>query len=413
MELDREWFERDLLERFEHYVRVHTTSDRHGETTPTTAGQLELARMLKPELERLGAAEIYFDERCYLIARFDATAGAEASEATGLLAHLDTSPDSSGKAVEPQLHHAYDGAPLELKNGVVLDPAEYPALADYVSETVITSDGTTLLGADDKAGVAEIMTALRYLAEHPEIPHGPIDVVFSPDEEIGHGMDHMPLEELRAKVCYTIDGGEEGSVESECFNAVLATITCSGKVIHPGSARGKLENAVTMAGEVISRIPRSESPEATDGRFGFYCPLEVTGSMAEARIDILIRDFEAEEVERRVAALRAIAAAVASAFPGGEVTVHAEQQYRNMRDAIDARPEIRESALAAIRDTGMEPRDRSIRGGTDGARLTEKGIPTPNIFTGAQNMHGVHEWVALPAMVRAAKTIINLLLRRL
>lgn len=413
MEVDRQWFEEDLLHRFQRYVRVHTTSNRHENRTPTTGGQLELAGMLKEELESLGADDIYFDEQCYLIARFPGRGIGEQSEATGLLAHLDTSPDSSGEGVDPQVHRSYDGTPIRLRDGVVLDPREYPALGEYVSETIITSDGTTLLGADDKAGVAEIMTALRYLAEHDEIPHGPIDVVFSPDEEIGRGMDKMPLPELRAPVCFTIDGGEEGTVEAECFNAVLATVECTGRVIHPGSARGKLVNANTMAAEVLSRLPRSESPEATDGRYGFFCPIEVTGSMARARVDIIVRDFEREEVDRRISALQSIATAVAAAFPGGEISVHTQEQYKNMRDAIERRSDIKESMLSAIRDTGMEPIEHSIRGGTDGARLTEMGIPTPNIFTGAQNMHGVHEWIALPAMVRASKGIINLLLRRI
>jgi tripeptide aminopeptidase len=423
MERDRPWFEEDLLERFGRYVRIHTTSDRHSTSVPSTAGQFDLARTLEQELRELGAAELSFNEQCYLIARFPGRDGAAGEEgaagigrdaaATGLLAHLDTSPDSSGEGVEPQVHRSYDGTPIGLPTGDSLDPEEYPALLDYRNETIITSDGSTLLGADDKAGVAEIMTALRYLAEHREVPHGPIDVVFSPDEEIGRGMDNLPLRELRADACYTIDGGEEGTVEAECFNAVHATVTCTGKVIHPGSARGKLANAVTMAGEVLSRLPRTESPEATDGRYGFYAPIEVSGSMAEARVELIIRDFEQEEVDRRISALRSIAAAVAAAFPAGEVSVHTAVQYRNMREKLADRPEVTEPMFGAIRDTGMEPVEHSIRGGTDGARLTEMGIPTPNIFSGAQNMHGVHEWVALPAMVRASKAIINLLLRRL
>jgi tripeptide aminopeptidase len=325
------------------------------------------------------------------------------------MSHVDTSPDSSGEHVQPQLHRSYDGGTLLLGGEVVLDPAEYPALRDYTGETVITSDGSTLLGADDKAGIAEIMTAVAYLHEHPEFPHGPIEIIFTPDEEIGRGMDHFPIDKLRSRYCYTIDGGDEGTVEAECFTAYLARVEFTGRVIHPGRARGKLVNATTMAGTFLSMLPRAETPEATDGRYGFYCPLEVGGDMGSAWVELIVRDFEMAEVERRIEALRSLARAVEASFPGGRVTVEAHEQYRNMRDILADHPNTVERATAAIRETGMEPKLEIIRGGTDGSRLTQMGIPTPNIFTGAQNMHGRHEWVALPAMVRSAKTILNLI----
>lgn len=409
MDIDRAWFEEELLTRFTRYVRVFTTSDRHSETVPSTARQLELARLLADELRELGVEDIDLDEHGYLIAHVPASAPAyEAATPIGFMSHVDTSPDSSGENVQPLLHRSYDGGTIELSGGVVLDPAAYPNLSAYIGETIITSDGTTLLGADDKAGIAEIMTAVAYMQSHPEFPHGPLEVVFTPDEEIGRGMDNFPLDRLRSPYCYTVDGGDEGTIEAECFNAYLASVHFTGRVIHPGKARGKLLNAVAMAGQFLSLIPRSESPEATDGRYGFYCPLEVTGDMSAARVDLLVRDFEAEEVERRLSALRGFAEAVEGSFPGSSVRVEAEEQYRNMRDILAEHPKTVELAVRAIAETGIEPQREIIRGGTDGSRLTQMGVPTPNIFTGAQNMHGRHEWVALPAMVRAAKTVLNL-----
>jgi tripeptide aminopeptidase len=410
MDSDRSWFEDALLSRFTRYVRVFTTSDRHSEAVPSTARQLDLTRMLAEELASLGVDDVDLDDNAYLIARVPESAP-EYRNATpiGLMAHVDTSPDSSGENVQPQLHRSYDGGPLHLGADVVLDPDEYPNLHAYKGATIITSDGSTLLGADDKAGIAEIMTALAYLREHPEVPHGPIEIIFTPDEEIGRGMDHFPIEKARSRYCYTVDGGDEGSLEAECFNAYLATIRFTGRVIHPGKARGKLLNANTMAGLFLSLLPRSEAPESTDGRYGFYCPLEVSGDMAEARVELIVRDFEMEEVERRVEALRGFARAVEASFPGGTVSVEAQEQYRNMRDILADHPDAVDLAGEAIRETGMEPVFEPIRGGTDGSRLTQMGIPTPNIFTGAQNMHGRHEWIALSAMVRSAKTVLNLI----
>jgi tripeptide aminopeptidase len=389
-------------------VKVFTTSDRHKPETPSTPGQFDLARILVSELQELGVSDIYFDDQCYIIARIPATEGKEGAPSIGLMAHLDTSPDSSGENVQPQIHRKYDGGTLQLSDSVILDPAEYPALTDYRGETIITTSGDTLLGGDDKAGVAEIMTATAYLREHPEVAHGPIEVIFTPDEEIGRGMDSFPLDQLQSKVCYTVDGGDEGTYEAECFSAVFVSVHFTGRVIHPGTARGKLANAVTMAGEFLTMLPRNESPEATDGRYGFYCPMELTGGMGTARVDLILRDFEMSEVERRLEAVKSYAAAVEAAYPGSSVRVDHFEQYRNMRDVIEQTPEVTELLEEAIRGTGMEPVSHAIRGGTDGSRLTQMGVPTPNIFAGPQNMHGVYEWVPLRSMVCAAKTVINL-----
>jgi len=408
MEEDRAWFEGDLLDRFTRYVRIHTTSDRHVAETPSSRRQFDLAEVLVAELKNIGLDDIYADDNCYIIARIAPTPGMEAVPPVGFMAHMDTAPDSNGKDVNPQVHANYDGGKISAGKAFVLDPARFPALLDYQGQTVITTDGTSLLGADDKAGVAEIMCAAAYLVSHPEIPHGLLELIFTPDEEIGRGTDKLPLERLGSPFCYTVDGGDEGTVEAECFYAYRAAITCTGNVIHPGDARGKLANAVTMAGAFLSMLPRTESPEATDGRFGFYCPIEVQGDMAGAEIEMILRDFEHDEVRRRIDVLHRIAAVVEGSFPGGTVTVHTEEQYRNMRDELAKHPQGIAYLIDAIRATGMEPEMRSIRGGTDGARLTEKGIPTPNIFTGAHNMHGHQEWIALPSLVRAAKTVVNL-----
>lgn len=406
MENDRLWFEQDVTERFLRYVRVHTTSDRHATTTPSTHGQFDLARMLVDELRSLGVDDVSVDDHCYVIARVPGTV----PEATpfGLIAHLDTSPDTSGADVNPQVHENYDGKPITLGREHVLNPSSSPELADYVGATLITTDGTTLLGADDKAGVAEIMTAVRYLIEHPELPRPTIEVIFTPDEEVGHGMALLQTDRLQSEFCYTVDGTDEGGIEAECFTAYGAVVTFTGRVVHPGSARGKLANAVTMAGAFLDALPRAESPEATDGRYGFYCPVEVSGTMGSATVELIVRDFDSAEVERRLSHLGDLATAVAGAFPGGSADVTTEQQYLNMRPTLDEHPHVITLLEDAVRATGIEPVMHSIRGGTDGARLTERGIPTPNLFTGGHNLHGRYEWIAVPAMVRAAKTLVNL-----
>ncbi len=403
------WFENDVRERFLRYVQIWTTSDRHSKTKPSSQNQFELARLLMSELGEFGVQDISLTDACYVIARIPATPGCEHVPSVGFLAHLDTAPDESGENVKPRVHENYNGGVIELEAGTLLDPEEYPALREYQGQTIISSDGTTLLGADNKAGISAIMTALRYIYENPEVPHGPFEVVFTSDEEVGRGTEDLPLAELNSEFCYTIDGGDEGSIEYECFNAYSATVKFTGHVIHPGTARGRLVNAVTMCGTFLSMLPRNESPEATDGRFGFYCPVEARADFGSAELHLLLRDFETSELERRVEFLHTAARSVEQSFPGGKVEVEISAQYLNMRTAIEQRPEIIEAAAHAVRSTGMEPVFHSIRGGTDGARLTEMGVPTPNIFCGAQNMHGRQEWVAVRSMARAAKTVVNIL----
>ena len=405
MEIDRSWFEADLLDRFQSYARIHTTSDSHVPTTPSTDRQFDLARQLESELKDMGVTDVSLDEQCYLIARLPGTAP---GTPIGLMAHLDTAPDLTGENVRPQIHEQYDGGAIKLGDDYVLDPDDYPMLRRYQGETIITTDGSTLLGSDDKAGIAEIMTAAHYLIEHPEILRPPIEIIFTPDEETGRGMDGFPQAQLQSKFCFTLDGTDEGSVETECFTAFKATVTFAGYVIHPGSARGKLANATAMAAQFVSLLPRSESPEATDGRYGFYCPTEISGGFSSATVTVIVRDFDMAIAQRRVSYLDTVAQLVEGAFPGGTVSVDIHRQYLNMAEVLGEYPDVIENAKTAIRQTGMEPVVNHIRGGTDGARLSERGIPTPNIFTGGQNFHGRFEWIALPAMVRASKTVINL-----
>jgi tripeptide aminopeptidase len=401
--------EQNLLDRFLRYVQIHTTSDRHSASVPSTERQFDLAKLLVEELREMGLEDVYLDEKCYVIARIPAgSAEYEAVPTIGFMAHVDTAADMSGENVKPQVWEQYDGGVIELGPGHRMDPETYPALLEYEGKTIITSDGTTLLGADDKAGVSEIMSAAAYVLEHPEIPHGEIELIFTSDEETGHGMDNFPLDKIRSKICYTMDGGDEGLVEAECFNAFKVSVDIQGSVIHIGDARGKLANAVSMAGAFLAGLPRSESPEATDGPYGYYCPIEVGGNLDHAHLEVYLRDFEIEGIKRRLSFLRSLAQTVEQAFPGGTITLTEEQQYLNMRDALSEHPEALELLREAIRRTGIEPQMHAIRGGTDGARLTQMGVPTPNVFAGGHNMHSRDEWVALQTMVRASEAIVNL-----
>ncbi len=409
----------DLAARFLRYVKIETTSDRHIEDIPSTKTQWDLARLLVAELGDLGIADVSLDEHCYLFARLPASPGLEGAPSIGLLAHMDTASDVSGAFVKPRVVEAYDGKPILLGGaraevlaldpaGLVLDPAADPELAGHVGDSLVVTDGTTLLGADDKAGLAEIMTVAALLIAHPEIRHGPLELVFTPDEETGKGMNLFPLERLQSKVCYTVDGGKAGEIEAECFTAYAVKAQFKGKAIHIGSARGKLANAVAMAGSFVSMLPRSEAPESTDGWYGYYCPLEISGTLESARVEVFLRDFTQAGMEARIAAVRAIAAAVEAQFPLGSVALEVTKQYVNMREKLDEVPEVLERLVEASRRAGLEPHVKPIRGGTDGARLTEMGVPTPNAFTGGYNYHSRLEWASLGEMVLSVETLIEL-----
>jgi tripeptide aminopeptidase len=398
-----------LVPRFLRYVRVWTTSDRHEAATPSTACQWDLAKILVMELRGLGLAEVTLTDYCYVIARVPASPGKEALPSIGLLAHLDTASEAPGKDVKPQVVESYDGKKILLADGLVLDPDAEPDLAAQKGKPIIHTDGTTLMGADDKAGIAEILGAAEYLLAHREIAHGPLELIFTPDEETGKGLPEFPLETLKSKVCYTLDGGPRGELEIECFNAYGAEVLFKGKVIHPGTARGALINAALMAASFAAMLPRNESPEATDGYYGYYCVLAIQGGHEEASLELILRDFDHDGILRRVAALEDFARAVEAQFPGGKVTVNAKPQYYNMRQKIEEHPEVLDILKKAAANTGVEFQLKPIRGGTDGSRLTELGIPTPNIFTGGRNYHSRIEWVSVSDMIAACKLLIELI----
>lgn len=401
----------ELLERFLRYVRIYTTSDEAvaEEKTPSTERQWNLLRLLESELKEIGVEDVSLDDFGYLIARLPGNLPTSGQvDPIGFMAHVDTNGDAPGENVQPRILNPYDGNVIKLKDGIVLDPAESPLLAGYEGQTVITTDGSTLLGADDKAGVAEIMTAVHWLYRHPEEARGDLEIIFTPDEETGTGMNRFPVESLRSRYCFTMDGGEEGEMETECYYARSARIVFNGRAIHPGSARGKMVNAVTMAGAFINLLPRNESPEATDGRYGNYWPHKVEGGLENAELMVFYRSFDADDIARRTEALKSFASAVEASFPGGTVTVKIKEQYRNMREELDKHPLVIDRLRKAVLASGIEPIERPIRGGTDGSRLTAMGIPTPNIFAGGVNFHSRSEWVALPAMVRATAVILNL-----
>jgi len=405
----------DLIERFTRYVKIDTTSDRHSKTFPTTRNQFDLAYVLEKELKQLGINNVSIDENAFLIARIPSVPEKSGQPAAnnppiiGLMAHIDTASDVSGKNVHPVLHENYDGKPIKLNSSITLAPEEFPQLNKYLGDTIITTDGTTLLGADDKAGVAEIMTAVRFFTEHPEIPHGKLEIIFTPDEETGLGMSNFPLKRVKSKYCYTVDGGEEGSIEIESFNAYKTRLIFYGRSIHIGYARGKLINALNMTRDFLNMLPGAETPEATDERFGYYCPLEISGSVDQVYLEVFIRDFDDKEAQRRVEVIKSIASTIEKIYPGSRIDVKPEKQYSNMKQYLDKEPKIINILERAVKKAGAVPLKKYIRGGTDGSRLSEMGIPTPNIFAGGHNFHSRREWVPVSSMIKAAKTIINLI----
>jgi len=400
---------RDLTTgRFLKYIRFRTTSDRHNLQTPSTPGQWDLAKALVEELRGLGLADVTLTDHCYVIARLPASPGKEQCPTVGFLAHMDTSSEVSGENVKACLVESYDGKPIVLGGGLCLDPDEHPDLAAHKGKALIHTDGNTLLGADNKAGIAAIMGAVEYLLAHPEVSRGQLEIIFSPDEETGKGLPEFPLADIQAKVCYTVDGGSLGELEWECFNGWAAKIQFTGVSMHLGQARGAMVNAALMASVYAAMLPRNESPEATDAYYGYYCPLSIKGDVETAALEVYIRDFDLKEGERRVAALDTFARAVEAQFPGGKAEVHAKAQYRNMKEKISERPEVLEKLRQAYRNTGVEIREKPIRGGTDGSRLSEMGIPTPNIFTGGRNFHSRLEWLSVSELAASCRVVTEL-----
>lgn len=407
MEKNNQWFKDNLLGRFLRYTAIDTMSDPDQTKKPTTQGQWELADLLIAELKNLGITDIYRDVNGFVIASVPPRHCTH-QKVIGLMAHLDTSPEVSGKNVAARVHADYDGSILELGNGYVLDPGQFPDLGAYKGDTIITTDGSTLLGADDKAGVTEIMSALEYLSLHEDIGHPGLEVIFTTDEETGRGMNQFPVSRLKSVFCYTVDGGDEGFIESENFEAYKVLVKLAGKSFHLGKAKGKMINSIQLATQMLSLFPAVEKPETTDAREGYYCPIEIKGTIESSQIQILIRDFSETECIRRIGNIERLAGVMETLYPGAKIAVTSEKQYANMGRFLKQDDPGLQLLEKAIRMTGREPVYTSIRGGTDGSRLSEMGIPTPNIFTGGHNFHSRFEWIPLSAMVRAAHTIVNL-----
>lgn len=400
-----------LLERFVSYAKTWTTSDlakADEGIMPSTDRQAAFAETLKKELISIGITDVTITEHAYVCARLPAAKGCEKAPVIGFLAHMDTAEEVSGENVKPNIVKNYDGSVLNIGNGIILDPAKDEALAAAKGETIITTDGSTLLGADDKAGIAEIMTAMEALISDKDAKHGTIEIIFSPDEETGHGMDYVPTGWLTAKQCYTLDGGHVGELETECFTAYKCDVNFTGVACHTGTARGIMANAITMASRFVSMLPQNESPEATDGYYGFYAPMDMTASIESAHVLLYLRDFTMEKMQRRLDTVDAVAKAVEATFKGGRVEVIKTKQYLNMKDELDKTPAVVDKLVQAAKLAGANPVFCPIRGGTDGSRLTEMGIPTPNIFTGGHNFHSRSEWVSSDQMITATKLVIEL-----
>ncbi|HEY6692863.1 MAG TPA: peptidase T [Solirubrobacteraceae bacterium] len=397
----------DVLERFQRYVRVDTQSRRDREGCPSTPGQLELGRMLVEELHAAGLGDAAMDDNGYVFATL---AGPEDSPVIGLLAHMDVSPDAPGAGVEPLVHARYAGGVIELpRGGTVLDPEQMPVLGGKIGHDIVTSSGDTLLGADDKAGVAEIMAAVAHLAANPELPRPTLRVGFTPDEEIGEGATLFDVDRFGARCAYTLDGSQPGELQDETFSAVEVLLTVYGVDIHPGWATGKLVNAARLAGRILAELPADRlTPETTSGRDGFIHPYEVQGTASRAVVRAIVRDFDDELLDRHVALLTRTATEVVAAEPRARLDVKVRPQYLNMRRHIDAVPEIVERAEQAIHAEGLEVVREPIRGGTDGSMLSARGLPTPNLFTGGHEYHSVREWASVQDMASAAAVVVRL-----
>jgi tripeptide aminopeptidase len=399
----------EALERFLRYVRIDTQADPTSPTVPSTAKQLVLSRLLVDELNQLGLQDAGLDEHGYVLATLPATVERHV-QTIALLAHVDVAFDAPAADVTPQVVR-YEGGRLPLPGdpAVALDPELSPRLSDHVGHELVTSDGTTLLGADNKAGVAEIMTAVGYLLHHPDLEHGPIRICFTRDEEIGKGVDELELDRLGAEAAYTIDGSTLGQIENETFGALEATVTFHGVAVHPGSAKGRMVNAAKIAADFVASLPRDGvSPETTEGREGFVNPMSVVSQEGEATVLLNLRDFDRDKLAEHERLLRRLAEEAAAAYPPARVEIEVVEAYRNMREYLRDHPYVVEAAEEAVRRAGLEPTLTFVRGGTDGSRLSARGLPTPNVFTGGEDFHSRHEWICVADMGAAVATIVHL-----
>lgn len=400
-----------VLSRFVRYVQYDTQSDERSTTYPSTDKQLVLLRLLVDELKAIGLADAAIDAHGYVMATIPATTKKKDVPVIGFIAHVDTSPEMAGQGVKPIVHRGWDGNDITLPDApdAVLRPSEIPALADRKGDDIVTASGTTLLGADNKAGVAEIVTAADYLMRHPEIAHGAIRIAFTPDEEVGRGTQHFDVARFGAMCAYTMDGGERGEVEAESFSADAMTVTFHGFNCHPGFAKGRMVNALKVAASFIDSLPADRlSPETTDDREGFVHPYAVQAAVESTSVRLLIRDFDTAGLHQKEQMVEELARRAVSRHPGSRYTVHVEESYRNMKEVLDTRPEVAEYACEAVRRAGLTVHRRSIRGGTDGSRLSFMGLPTPNIFAGEHNFHSRLEWVSVQDMEKAVEVIVHL-----
>ncbi|WP_437131948.1 peptidase T [Bacillus atrophaeus] len=399
----------DIIERFTTYVKVDTQSDESVDTCPSTPGQLTLGNMLVEELKSIGMEEAAIDENGYVMATLPSNT--EKNVPTiGFLAHVDTATDFTGKHVNPQIVEDYDGKDIVLNEElqVILSPDQFPELPGYKGHTLITTDGTTLLGADNKAGIAEIMTAMDYLIKHPEIKHGTIRVAFTPDEEIGRGPHKFDVKRFNSSFAYTVDGGPLGELEYESFNAAAAKITVKGNNVHPGTAKGKMINSAKIAMELNRMLPEEEAPESTEGYEGFYHLLSIQGDVEETKLHYIIRDFDKEGFNNRKAEMERIVSDLRNQYGKDRIILDMNDQYYNMREKIEPVKEIVDTARQAMENLGIEPKISPIRGGTDGSQLSYMGLPTPNIFTGGENFHGKFEYISAENMVKAVNVIVEI-----
>lgn len=403
-------FNHDVTERFLRYVVIDTQSDPASPTCPSTAKQKDLGAVLARELQALGLADAHMDEHGYVYATIPATSD-KPVPVICFCSHMDTSPDCSGKNVRPQIVRNYQGGDIVLAADPtqVIRAKDNPALADQIGHDIITTDGTTLLGADNKAGLAEIMDAARFLVANPDIRHGTIKILFTPDEEIGRGVDKVDLKKLGADFAYTMDGETAGHIEDETFSADGAVITIEGVAAHPGFAKGKMEHAIKIAAAIVERLPKDTcSPETTQDKQGFLHPIGISGALEKATLSLIVRDFTDEGLITKAALLQSIVDEVMVAYPHSTATLAVKPQYRNMKQVIDRHPHIVDYAIEAIARTGLTPVRSSIRGGTDGSRLSFMGLPCPNIFAGEHAFHGRTEWVSVQDMEKAAETVVHL-----
>lgn len=400
----------NITERFLEYVSFHTTADENSEKTPSTPGQLVFARYLADELKSIGMKEVELDSNGYIMATLPANTDKENVPTIGFISHMDTSPDAAGDNIKPRIVRNYDGGDILLneKEVIVLETEKYPEILQYKGQDIIVTDGTTLLGADDKAGIAEIVSAMEYLIRHPEIKHGKIRVGFTPDEEIGRGADHFDVSKFGAEWAYTIDGSQVGELEFENFNAAAAKVVINGLNVHPGYAKHKLKNSMRIASQFISMLPRHETPEHTEGYEGFYHLTNMEGTVEKTTLSYIIRDHDRDRFERRKKEMRHLANKINAEFGENTAVVEMHDQYYNMREKIEPVMHVVDLAFEAMKSAGITPIVKPIRGGTDGSRLSYEGLPCPNIFAGGHNFHGRFEYLPIQSMEKATQVIVKI-----